>query len=320
MRDLETSLDLRDAIELAHAVVQSIADERNTRVLFLKGASLASYGLREERMSVDVDVLVDPQSFDDIVTVLERLGWHMRRESFVEKHGNAHSKAFVHPSWPCDIDVHFRFPGFLADSQVVFDELWRRRCVATYAHRPCQIPDRAGSILILALHCLRGDAHQQRHAYELRQLTSIELSAAERADLVEVARSTGSIATLTPVLAALGIEALASEGELSSSDYKEWMELTAAGGRGPYFWVYALRHAQWRSRPQILWRGFWPTRADMLIDPTVPDKATSVLAARMRRLRAGLIELPSALRAMGAHPLVRPLSTTRRQAQTRSRR
>ena len=51
--------------------------------------------------------------------------------------------------------MHCKFPGFLADPQVVFDALWDRRTTTRVAGRELPCCDVLGNALIMALHVLR---------------------------------------------------------------------------------------------------------------------------------------------------------------------
>ncbi|AAT89622.1 hypothetical protein Lxx18920 [Leifsonia xyli subsp. xyli str. CTCB07] len=117
-------MPLSAAVPLAHALVREVAERNGIRILFVKGPVLAAQGLRAPRVSVDVDVWADPARFDDLIAALREFGWTRRAESRSWQLFITHSVTLVRSGWPCDIDVHDRFPGAFADPQLVFETLW----------------------------------------------------------------------------------------------------------------------------------------------------------------------------------------------------
>ena len=71
-------------------------------------------------------MLIEPSGFDVFVAAIEHAGWRERASTLAGSVFTTHSRTFVHRDWPCDLDVHRFFPGFLAEPETVFDELWRR--------------------------------------------------------------------------------------------------------------------------------------------------------------------------------------------------
>ncbi|MFC8682655.1 hypothetical protein ACFT30_14145 [Microbacterium ureisolvens] len=294
-----TTLRLGEAIELGHALMQHDATGRGIRVLFIKGPAMHRHGLRGERVSTDIDVLVEPARFGEFCDAAIESGWRERPGSFISRRTTLHSRTFVREGWPCDLDVHGYFPGFLADPSTVFDALWERRESMAFAHHDCDIPDRVGGLLILALHCLRGASIERRHADELEQLVRVDLTAAERADAASLALATGSAATLETVLPRLGIEATPPGDELKSAALREWRERVAAGSHGAYFWLRAFREARWSERPTIVWRAVWPTRRDLLTGrPETVDTVAGRVRARAARWARGVRSAPGGVAAI----------------------
>ena len=72
-----TGLRLRaeEAVPLLHALIARAADDLGVRVLAIKGPVVALQGLREQRTSADVDVLVHPRDLEPLVDGLVALGW-----------------------------------------------------------------------------------------------------------------------------------------------------------------------------------------------------------------------------------------------------
>ncbi len=65
-------------------------------------------------------MLVDPASFETLCAAIEGLGWIRRHAPMpVPRAADLafdHSAHFIHEQWPCDLDLHFSFPGFFADA------------------------------------------------------------------------------------------------------------------------------------------------------------------------------------------------------------
>src|SRR3954468_14696535 len=150
-----SALALTEAVPLLHGVVDEVARRAGVRVLFIKGPILTQQGLRDAHQSVDVDVLVDPSRLDDVRRGLEELGWAVRVPSTSARVLPLHSTTYAHPLWPCEIDVHDRFPGFLADLQQTFETLWSFRTTATVAGREVACPRPVAHAAIACLHALR---------------------------------------------------------------------------------------------------------------------------------------------------------------------
>lgn len=295
----EVVLRIDEAVELGHAWVQALAEAHGIRTLIIKGPTLHRHGLREVRSSSDIDVLVEPARFADFCDALSATGWRPRPGNFVADRTSPHSETFVREGWPCDLDVHSFYPGFLADPTVAFDALWARRVRMEFAHRECDVPDRVSGILILALHSLRGTTTQTRHADELDQLLRVSLSDQERSDAAALALATGSAATLEAVLPQLGVHAQPPEDELNSTGLREWRERVAAGSHGAYFWLLALRRSPLRERPLVVWRAFWPSAAELRVThPEVDGSFRSSMRARGLRWKHGITSTPGAVRAV----------------------
>lgn len=129
-----------EAIRLAYALTAKAADLTGVRVLAIKGLVADFHGLRAERTPADVDVLVEPDGFADFTRQLEEWRWRIRLGEFTNFPAPQHSLTFINDQWPCDIDAHHRFPGFLAEPPQVFDALWERRQLLPVAGQADSVP------------------------------------------------------------------------------------------------------------------------------------------------------------------------------------
>jgi hypothetical protein len=293
-------LRLEDAVAVGWPWVHHLAAANNIRALLIKGVGLEYHRLREPRVSNDIDVLVEPARFDDFVAAVERAGWRERRGTLAGAVFTTHSRTFVHTDWPCDLDIHRFFPGFLAEPATVFDELWRRRETMAVAHQDCPVPDRASSMLILALHSLRGTSIP-RHRNELAHLTAtVRLTGAEADDLAALAHATGSGETLHDVMHHLGVN-VATHGT-PSRELRQWRARVSSGSSAGYFWLTHVHQARGTDRLRLIAHGIWPSRADLLLHhPEIADAALPRFGARLARWGRGLRTFPAAVRALWTH-------------------
>ena len=295
-----TELALTEAVPLAHALVDQIAREQEVRVLFIKGPTVVEQGLRASRTSLDVDALVDPARRHLLADRLTELGW-------VDEHPYTsptvlpmHSLTHRHPAWPCELDLHDRFPGFFAAPQDVFERLWERRHTVTVAAREIPCPEPAGQALVLALHALR-DPHDTAKAHELTELAEVVSHAATGAslrDLAELARDLGAADTAAPFLDRVGAPAM-GRGTTASADLRAWHLRTQPSDVTAVSWIHGLRQLPWHRWPGFLW--YAATLSDVelrLAEPGLAAGPLPLFRARLRRLRRGLAALPDAVRSV----------------------
>ena len=96
-----------------------LAEIEEVRILFIKGPTAVLMGARPPRPSSDVDVLCEPGGMEKLGAALEACGWRRRvpesaKPHFVyaAKYLFEHSVHYIHDEWPCDLDIHYNFPGF----------------------------------------------------------------------------------------------------------------------------------------------------------------------------------------------------------------
>jgi hypothetical protein len=297
-----TEVLLTEAVPLAHALVARVASDHDVRLLFIKGPVATAQGLRAPRDSVDVDALVDPSRRSVLAERLAELGWVDERPYTSPTVLPMHSLTHRNPAWPCELDLHDRFPGFFADPQAVFDGLWARRTSVEVAGRVLPCPDRAGQALVLALHALR-DPHDMGKRDELAGLVERVRStfdAETLADLAALAHDLGAADTAAPFLDDVGAPRT-GRGSTDSDDLRAWRLRTHADA-SVSGWVDELRRLPKRHWPRFLWYAAFLTEEEIrLDDPNLPAGRRALLAARLRRLRRGLEALPRAWRSVREH-------------------
>lgn len=296
-REVTERLELAAAGELASAWSAAIAQRLGVRILILKGASLARYGIRRPRVSGDVDVLVEPARFDEFCAALVSAGWSSRETPEIGAARTQHSSAFVNANWPCDIDVHRRFPGFLVSDSAAFEQLWESRSATHFGHFPASIPSRNASILVALLHQLRNGPSRLDQS-EMNEISHVALSDADRADLVLLATHLGAVDPLRDVLQRLGVDEDELPAPIESAALRAWNARIHADGSGVYFWLQLIQRTPLGQRPAMIVRAIWPPRSELLADhPGIDDTVLARLGARILRLSKGIRGAPRAFRA-----------------------
>lgn len=213
-------MDQDEAIRLAYALAAKAAELTGVRVLAIKGIVASHHGLRAERTAADVDVLIETDGFAAFTRQRQEWGWRSRYGGLEDFPVAGHSVTYLHEQWPCDIDAHRRYLGFLAPAPQVFDALWERRQPLSLADRLVPIADWASSVAIMALHSVRSAPANPRHADELRHL--IDLSPTwtrqQRNELAALARATGCVQSLDVAWRRLGVLIDPTDKAVASDD------------------------------------------------------------------------------------------------------
>lgn len=254
---------LNEANELAHALLGHVGTTAGIRVLSIKGLVADRYGLRSPRLAADADVMVDPARFDEFCTLLAAYGWHERVERDVPALLGKHSLTLIKPTWPNDLDVHVRFPGFFADDAVVFDRLWATRGSMEAAHLRIAVPSKGASAVIAALHAVRY-SRSPRHAQELSRVSDLlwnEFDERDRTEFVDVACVGRAQWVLRDLFERGGIPyAIDADAE----QRRLWATNRATVEDGAAVsWLAALHAAPWRGKPRVLARAIWISRAEI---------------------------------------------------------
>jgi glycosyltransferase involved in cell wall biosynthesis len=294
-----TALALDEAVLLAHALVDRVCTDLGIKHLFIKGPIAARQGLRPVQASVDVDVLVDPARRPELARALTKLGW-------VDEHPYTsptvlprHAVSHRHRRWPCELDLHDRFPGLFADPAEMFDILWERRTTVELAARDLPCPDVVAHALILGLNTMRDPHHvPDQEPKDLVERLRGLLDEPQRWELSHLADQLGAADTAAPLLHALGVPG-AGEGTTPAADLRSWHMMADPPDPTAVPWVNALHELPLRRWPGFLW--YAATLSDIelrLAEPNLPDDRLSLLRARGRRLRRGLRAVPGALKAI----------------------
>ncbi|MDF2144145.1 nucleotidyltransferase family protein [Knoellia sp. p5-6-4] len=297
-------LRMSEAVPLAHALVARLAELEDVRLLFVKGPTAVALGARPPRPSTDVDVLCEPGGMERLGAALERCGWRRRvPKSSVHQLEHAakylfeHSVHYIHDEWPCDLDIHFNFPGFLAPDDVVFEELWRRRTTVDVAHWPVPSADLLGQAAVVALHSLRDPQFAHTSPDPSFVAESLERQGPEAVEaFAQLAAATGSAETLRPLLERLGVPRV--ESTVDPELVRRWQVRQQNAGAYTTSWLIELRHRPWREKPRLIWHALL-LPSDQLFSTNIGMPRTRRNTARLqlqRWLRAAR-HLPRGLRA-----------------------
>lgn len=288
-------LRLTEAVPLAHAMVADVAARKRISALGIKGPVLACHGLRVPRPSADADILVAPDQLADLVATLTGLGWQERYERPIARILDDHSVTLTNPDWPCDVDLHWYFPGMFADPQEAFAFLWSGRTTVELAHRTVPVAGRVDAAAIAALHALR-HPDSIRHRSDLADLVARLRSDWQSDDelrLRELISRCGATATLAPFAVSLGVAVSADVDR--PAQLAAWRAYTGTHDQGSTgAWLYVLRRARWSERPRLVMRALYPTRRELIAEHGRLSLGRR-WSLRTHRWQRGLHALPQAI-------------------------
>ena len=289
------SLELAEGIELGCALTARVADDIGARALAIKGLVNEAHGLREPRPSADVDLLVEPGRHADVVDALLAAGWRRAPTPPAPPAFGYHSVTLNHPSWPCEIDVHDRFPGFLADPADAFETFWVGRTFIVAAGVAVPAPGLCESALLMALHALRAPTDPRNSRELIDLVTRLSARPVDLDRLRSLAAETGCLATARPLLVALGIDV--PPADRNDPRLVEWeLRRTAARTRN-VGWLVALRRASPVHWPALLWSILLSNEPMLRLRyPQAPPGRAGVWLARWWRTRTAVRDLPRAMR------------------------
>jgi hypothetical protein len=302
-----TELLLSEAVPLAHAVVDRVARDSAVRILFVKGPIAVAQGLRPTtRDSVDVDVLVDPPALDDLVAALAAAGWD-DEQVYATPTAATYSRTLRSARWPCELDLHVRFPGFLAEPREVFERLWARHGTSVLAARELPCLDRTAQALLLAVNALRDPeaADKQHELSDLERRVRDSFAAADITDLAGLAVAVGAAETAAPFLEAVGAGTPAT-ADSDPAQLRAWRMRTQPEWRVAT-WLEDLRATPLRRWPRHVWYAVMLSETELRnAEPHLPPGRRALLGARLRRIRRGLRGVPGAWRSLRALDRDRP--------------
>lgn len=293
-------LSLRDAVPLAYAMVDRLGAALDVRTLLFKGPVAEIQQFRSGKISSDVDVLVDPAGFDRYLSALEAAGWRRRREAAAPRYFATHSVSLVHDSWPCDIDVHHRYPGFFADDEKAFETLWSHRTHYVVAGLELTCADPLSSGLILAAHSLR-DPMRAQSTSDLSAVSDVFGGMRDEQfdrELIETVSRLRARSTLRPLAVLLGMDF--GDDDLTDEEARSWSLVVAGAGSTAFHWWVAFTDASLLGKAKVALGAFAAFKEARAEDPI----AALTNAPRLgiaHRLRTLVADIRRSERAFQAH-------------------
>lgn len=289
-----------EATQLLAVMLDALARDVGSRALLIKGSVTQHHGIRPPRASQDLDLLVEPKGLEPMLDALTSMGWKDPRSNHPAVARAPHSVALQHERWPIELDLHSRYPGFLAPADEVFDALWAERVPIVQAgvSIPCTGP--AGSLLIAILHSLRRPA-RHRHRTELQRAVSFlrDSQGELRSRIRDLARQTGADFATPDVVAILG-PAAADHSRAVPDQLVEWRLDREEAEPVAAAWLAEIQRARWLRRPAIALRALLGSshRGLRVHHPDAPPGKVGLWIARWRRLRGAVPELRRAYTAL----------------------
>jgi hypothetical protein len=279
------SLELDEAVPLLGAYASRLAQDLSVRALLIKGAPATALGMRAHRPSVDVDLWVEPAGFSSYQSRLEECGWRVKPGPATGD-GWGHAVTLLSDEWPCAIDLHRRFPGFLTDDSTAFELAWRGRTQARAGHVEVAVPGRVVAAAITVLHAARSMLITETAGDRTCALAAARaFTADERVELEELVTTTRSAEPLQLLLAATGCPA--SVQPAASAQLDEWRIRLRAQSYPVGPWLVALRQASWRRRLSLLMAAARPVDQDYA-DVAADHTRYGAMRATVHRWRRGV--------------------------------
>ena len=245
--DDETQLSIPEGVLLGHALVARVADSLGLRAFFIKGPASVIQGLRLPKVSTDVDVFVSPADIQPLLASLQERGWRERTADLDGMVFPKHSVTVNHPSWPCHIDIHFRFPGMERDAAATFDAMWLHTEFLELAGQEVRVPSKALGITLLALHSLRAP-HLQASQQELAFLTDLAGRESHADTVLAISVATGALAAMRPFLERLAAGPTSDIWPQASTEWRN-RQFTKEPGSAR---IIAILQAPLRNKPAML--------------------------------------------------------------------
>lgn len=244
----EMQVPLPVRIKLAHGAVDNTLARAGIRVLHFKGYA-ATEIFPPNRVSSDVDVIVDPAQAQRAVEILRSHGWTVV-STYAEGSIFRHAAALWHNHLGY-VDVHRWVPGFTAAPATVFERLWSAHTTVNIAHWDCAVPARLDHLMLALLHAAR-DPH--RGATEAKTLWS-SVSDAHRDQLRATVKELGAeVAWLVATEEDLGADpdqAKVWSAIQEGSDRSELLSARLHAARGPWQKVRLLSGALILNRSHL---------------------------------------------------------------------
>jgi hypothetical protein len=274
--------------ELVYALVANVCREIGVPAVFIKGPVLHAQGLREREHSGDVDVLVAPGCEEKLAHELEAWGWSHFERSALNDSPLFHSIALHAPPRGCEVDVHFRFPGFGVSPDGAFDLVRRQSEQVEFAGARASVPCRSHHATISALHLLRPLPGRRLATGQIEAAAvTLDRVGVSVIDAAHELRATPALAA--PLRKAFpGVTVPASDDPIPP-DWRWQFAPTVAES-----FIELLKLVPLSQRPRVMFRLVWPpAEYAMAADAFAGGNARNPTNARVSRLGRGLRQFVS---------------------------
>lgn len=249
-------LTLAEAVPLGTVHLQRLLADAGVRSLAIKGPAFVELGVREQRQSHDIDLLIHP---DDRVLANEALAaarWSTISHWFPPALDDIiYSTTLRHPQFPVTLDLHHRFSGLLADPAVVFERMWQRRADVALANHRVVTLCREQAFVVEALNAIKLIVAHQRGASVKR--VALLVDEGEVRPVIAAAEEVGARHTARELIRELG-------GPEPSGPpppgHDRWMSRGALVGGKALFGELVRRAPQ--HIPRVLWQ-------QLTLDPSI---------------------------------------------------
>lgn len=263
---------------MLRAAVQVLAEQRNVRLLHIKG-EMVDPAIRASRQAgTDVDVIADPRRIADLHDGLTALGWSVY-STYENGSSFGHAQTYFHPDWG-HLDVHRRFPGIRIPDVDAFELLWNDHHTQTAAGLPCAVPSVDAQTVLYLLNAARSRTGGQTKALQL--WASMDDAWRARCEIL--------VNQLDAVVAFA-----AARGELDNyrhrPEYRLWKVTSAGGTRTEEWWARVRAEPRLRGRIRIALRAPLVNRDRLTHKLGHPPSNREVIQEFFDRTRRGIREL-----------------------------
>jgi hypothetical protein len=214
---------LRASKDRLLSLVSTLAEARDLRALAGGGVVFPLHGLISPRVSRTVAFVVAPVDLAPLVAELGTHGWAIEpSHRFLSPLPTAILR-LTHEEWPCALNLHSVIPGFFADPEDVFEQLWTHRTTVELLGTRVPVFDKISTVIFAAHDRLMGDRSRPSPDSNLEFFIDQfrrALSPRECRELQQRVAAVGGAGELSPLLEGLGLDP--GDLVLPSDEYTRW--------------------------------------------------------------------------------------------------
>lgn len=250
------TLTVAEAVPLGTVYLQRLLGSAGVRSLVIKGPAFVALGVRAERRSNDIDLIIHPGDRTRATEVLAGAGWSIISHWFPHALDDViYSTTFHHAHYPVTLDLHHRFTGLLTAPDVAFEAAWAKRTEVELAHAPVTTMSRPHAQVIESLNATKM-VEPQRWSASVERVAGL-VDEGELPALVRAAEELGARHTAAPLISAVG--GPEPQGP-PPAGYDHWVR-RGARNSGKELVVDMVRRAP-QHVPKVIWQ-------QLTLDPAV---------------------------------------------------